>query len=261
MSSPPPHRVLASFRKQAPEAEHPWRVRISHPFRNEVFLSIPVRRCPLPGDVSSANACIPLTALLDACHIVTGVKGGVLALDDFGQQLVHSDLVDKGLYHYIVHDDPKEDYPIFHSLDEWVPPIRQDVPDCWFTSIYPRVRSTRGNDPRSWDAVSGETANTLRSKAREYDGACRLSGFDMAVDACHIVPTSLSYWFSVGRDIVSQLHNPYPLSENLDENLIDDIRNLLTLRKDIHDRWEDHAFAFIPVDGRFVAYYMSLADP
>ena len=32
---------------------------------------------------------------------------------------------------------------------------------------------------------------------------------------------------------------------------------MLTHRPDIHSRWDDHAFVFIPVDGHFVAYYIA----
>lgn len=32
---------------------------------------------------------------------------------------------------------------------------------------------------------------------------------------------------------------------------------MLTLRPDIHSRWDDHAFVFLPVDGHFVAYYIA----
>ena len=35
------------------------------------------------------------------------------------------------------------------------------------------------------------------------------------------------------------------------------MHNILTLGQDIHSRWDDHTFVFIPVYGYFIAYYIS----
>ena len=36
-----------------------------------------------------------------------------------------------------------------------------------------------------------------------------------------------------------------------------DVQNIITLRQDIHSLWDDHTFVFIPVDGYFIACYIS----
>ncbi|RPD54514.1 hypothetical protein L227DRAFT_348563 [Lentinus tigrinus ALCF2SS1-6] len=38
---------------------------------------------------------------------------------------------------------------------------------------------------------------------------------------------------------------------------VHDIRNYVTLRADLYERWDANAFAFVPVDGRFIAYYIT----
>ncbi|RPD54513.1 hypothetical protein L226DRAFT_616911 [Lentinus tigrinus ALCF2SS1-7] len=251
-SSPP---LIASFTKPVPEAGNPGVVWIYHPLHNLTFLSIPVRNCPLPDGTQSDYPCIPLTTLLDACYIVTGMEG-ILAFYDGDQQVVHTGLVAANRYYYIVSNDRTVDYDIFHSFDAWVPPQREQVPDYWFTGVYPRSRPPRPNQ-YDWNAVSGQTVNTLREKARSADGACRLSGFPVPIEAAHIVPEACRHWYQMRR-ICLQLHWPESIPRNLAvANAVHDIRNYITLRPDLHERWDAHAFVFIPVDGYFIAYYIT----
>ena len=187
--------ILASFRKEAPDDRPSSLIFIRHPFRNTGFLSIPVRTCPLSADgTPSSKPCIPLTALLDACYVVTGT-GGILSLDDAGQQVLHTDLVEDGTYYYVVSGDPKLDYPIFHSFDEWVPPGRGAVPDRWFTPVFPRI-PPEPMPRHTWYGMTG-TPDSVRSKVKVIDGSCRLSRFESPVDAAHVVPSAMKYWVSI----------------------------------------------------------------
>lgn len=90
-SSPSPP-TLGSFNKPGP---HDWgrdALLVCHPFRDTPFLVIPIRVCPLADGTQSDWPCIPLTAVLDACLVVTG-QDGQLVLDKAGQQVVHTNLV------------------------------------------------------------------------------------------------------------------------------------------------------------------------
>ncbi|RPD69382.1 hypothetical protein L226DRAFT_575691 [Lentinus tigrinus ALCF2SS1-7] len=127
-SSPPdPPRIIASFIEPVPEASPPGFVEIYQPLFNIGFLKISVRNCPLLDGTQSNRPCIPLTTVVDACHIVTGLEG-LLAFDHGAQQVVHTDLVQANRYYYIVSNDRNVDYGIFHSFDEWVPHKREQVP-------------------------------------------------------------------------------------------------------------------------------------
>ena len=60
------------------------------------------------------------------------------------------------------------------------------------------------------------------------------------------------------RDISDELCYPISVPWTLSSiDRIHDVRNILALRTDIRSRWDDHAFVFIPVDGHFIAYYIS----
>ncbi|KAI0719364.1 hypothetical protein C8T65DRAFT_827095 [Cerioporus squamosus] len=260
MSSPPPAtpvQVLASFTKKAPDPEVPNIVLIYHPARDKMFLQIPVRRCPLPGGLLSDTTCIPRTALLDACEVLTRKKGE-LALDRQGQQLVMSDLIAGGRgYYYIVESDYEHDYPIFHTFYEWVPPPRKDVPDRWFTKVYPRIRPAEFLPCAPWHEVKGDPESTIGAEVKNMDKKCMMSAYRAPLEAAHVVPAAHNAWYHA-RKVVSQLCFPAPLPTHLRESSrIHDVRNLITLRADIRRRWDDLAFMYIPVDGEFIAYYIS----
>ncbi|RPD64551.1 hypothetical protein L227DRAFT_598096, partial [Lentinus tigrinus ALCF2SS1-6] len=173
-------------------------------------------------------------------------KEGKLARDAAGQEVVQADLVVGGRYYYIVDDGWTVDYGIFYSFDAWVPPQREQVPDRWFTDVYPRSRPPSPTQ-YVWEDVSGRSVNTLREKARDQDGACRLSGFEDPTEAVHIVPEAYRSWYYI-RQIYIQLCDSRPMPRTLaGVDTIHDIRNYITLRTDLHKRWDAHAFVFIPV--------------
>ncbi|RPD64550.1 hypothetical protein L226DRAFT_607971 [Lentinus tigrinus ALCF2SS1-7] len=255
MASPAP--AVLAFKKEVPLAELPSRIHILHPFRNVRFLNLPVRHCLLPDNRRSADGCIPLTAVLDACAIVTGAASegseqGVLSRDSEGNDSVdvRSGLVDAGVYYYI-HDvnDPRADYPIFHSFDEWVPPPRERVPKRWFTAVYPRVRPGYA-DMRTWNGVEGREESTLCEKVvdiRTANARCRASRYQSRLRTSFRASTATGLYQR--RDVVRQLSYPQPIPDLLSDgpDLVHDLRNLLTFRTDLRTRWDAHAFVLIPV--------------
>lgn len=194
MARVPPGQILQSAKKEAVECEVPRLVRVDHPFRNKPFLQIFVRRCPLPGGSLSEHPCIPRTAILDACEVLTGKKGK-LASDREGRELVLADLINgAGRYYYIVEDDYQIDYPVFRSIHEWVPPSREEVPDRWFTKLYPRLRPS-ANDYNEivppWfvlNEVSSESA--IVAEVKEMDKRCLLSAHGAPLEAAHVFPAA-----------------------------------------------------------------------
>ncbi|TFK93652.1 hypothetical protein K466DRAFT_561548 [Polyporus arcularius HHB13444] len=203
-------------------------------------------------------------SILDACEVLTRKKGK-LASDREGRELVLSDLINgAGRYYYIVEDDYQIDYPVFRSIHEWVPPSREEVPDRWFTKLYPRLRPS-ANDYNEivppWfvlNEVSSESA--IVAEVKEMDKRCLLSAHGAPLEAAHVFPAAdvTATWYNT-RDVTSQLYEAQPLPLRLrSSNLkIHDVRNLITLRTDICRRWDEHAFMFIPVDGCYIAYYIA----
>ncbi|RPD54503.1 hypothetical protein L226DRAFT_616903 [Lentinus tigrinus ALCF2SS1-7] len=206
MSSSQPPPIIASFTKPVPEASPYGWIWIYHPLRNLIFLSIPVRKCPLPGGNQSGQPCMPSTAVLDACQVVTGKKGK-LAGDQHGQEVVQADLVMAGGYYYVVDEDWEVDYGIFYTFDAWIPPQREEVPDHWFTGVYPRS----GPPPQTtnrWDGVSGRSVNTLREKASGLDGACKLSRTQPKLLISYQKPTG------IGTTYAGSAHNSATLCQS-----------------------------------------------
>ena len=119
-------------------------------------------------------------------------------LDKAGQQVVHTTLVTVQSYYYVVGDDSMLDYPLFYSFDEWVPPRREEIPDGWFTAVYPQVRVRQAHrDDRRWEAVSGTSSETLGDKVKELDKMCRLSKYAVPSRTAHIVPKANADWVSL----------------------------------------------------------------
>ncbi|KAJ3518020.1 hypothetical protein NLJ89_g142 [Agrocybe chaxingu] len=124
--------IVTSFDLPKPVAnETVGQVVAAHPFLFRAFLRIPVRHCPMSDGNYSDKPCIPTTAVLDACAIVTGNYNGNghLFCDREGQSPVPSSLLEPGRYFYVVGHDPSLNYLLFASFDVWVPPPRCDPPD------------------------------------------------------------------------------------------------------------------------------------
>ncbi|KAJ3513487.1 hypothetical protein NLJ89_g2920 [Agrocybe chaxingu] len=233
-----------------------------HPFLFRPLLRIPVRCCPMSDGNYSDKPCIPTTTVLDACAIVTGNYNGNghLFRDREGQTPVPSSFLEPGQYFYVVDHDPSLNYPLFASFDIWVPPPRCDVPDHWFSPQCPKEQSLLLPDTR-WTNVDASSRSAVSSAAKGLDGQCLLSGYLWPIEGAHIIPVENALWYTA-RQVSDQLRHPgsYPTRLSGD-NVVHDIRNFITLRADIHRRWDKHTFFFIPFNGSFVLYFIGkLAD-
>lgn len=119
---------------------------------------------------------------------------------------------------------PVDKYPVHPSFDHWRFPHGR-LPPPWTD-----LRIPRGNIPPS---LKQATAAIGR------DGTCRVSGYREGLDVAHIVPLSSGHWFTSNA-----MTNYCRLNAEL--NPIDDDRNLLLLRKDIHHLMDQRRFTFIP---------------
>ncbi|CAA7271459.1 unnamed protein product [Cyclocybe aegerita] len=223
------------------------------------FLCILVRCCPMSDGNYSANPCIPMTVVLDACAIITGNYNGNghLFCDREGKSPVPSSLLEAGEYFYVIDDYPSFNYPLFASFDVWVPPPRSDVPDHWFSPQCPKKQDLYPVTPVRWTDIDATNPSagicgpskvpTLSPWIMVFGHVCyiNLHAFitDIAQYTTHQVPEQLRY------------PNIYPHTLS-GPHFVHDIRNFLTLRVDIYQRWDKHTFFFVPFNGSLVLYFI-----
>lgn len=132
-----------------------------------------------------------------------------------------------GPAYYFVIENPQHQYPVTPSFDHWRFP-HDRLPELW-SSL---------NIPGATGRVSGSETNG-RSAARHQDRSCRITGSTENTEVAHLVPFACSEWFKDNR------MNKYSHMISM-FNAIDDERNLLLLRSDIHGLFDRNRFVLIP---------------
>ncbi|TFK51854.1 hypothetical protein OE88DRAFT_1807768, partial [Heliocybe sulcata] len=250
------HPLTATYRRPNISKVFVW-----HPYHNARIFVLSVRQCPIAADGSlSADPCIPLDVVLDAGAIVTGnySSAAILSRDRDGTQAVtsHLNLLVPGHYYFIPDPDhPKRDYPVYRNFNSWKPPSREEIPERWFTADVPRGSVISPGE--SWIGSRLPTKSNVAREVKELDNACIFSGNGVAIQPAHIIPVSQANWFDHHK-VIDQLCFPSSIPPSLDSLAsIDDIRNFITLRADLHITWDAHQWALIPYAGSFMAYDLS----
>ncbi|KAH6634763.1 hypothetical protein B0J18DRAFT_30163 [Chaetomium sp. MPI-SDFR-AT-0129] len=130
-------------------------------------------------------------------------------------------------YHFCVGklDPTTYKYPVVPSFDHW--------------------RFPHGHLPSPWKDIRPDTYAThphahFKSKAAALirDGTCRISGYCDAVEVAHLVPLADGNWFRSNRmeRYCSLPADPHP---------INDERNLILLRRDLHHLFDTRRFTFV----------------
>ncbi|KAH6867387.1 hypothetical protein B0T10DRAFT_502438 [Thelonectria olida] len=171
-----------------------------------------------------------LTALV-ACCIVTGNMWhtGWLATKDTAGAFARVDRPEDGIlrgdtyYFRLGEHDTAFKYPVLPSFDHWRFP-HGDVPTPWSDLAIP---------PSSLSSIVKQ-----RNAAISRDGTCRISGYFYATEVAHIVPRSAGSWFDSNnmKRYCRVTWDPQP---------IDDERNLLLLRKDLHHLFDQRRLTFV----------------
>ncbi|UKZ81278.1 hypothetical protein TrVFT333_009050 [Trichoderma virens FT-333] len=159
-----------------------------------------------------------------ACSIVTGNKWhGWLAIKDSGGNFLGLERPDDGiltseLYYFCLdRQNPARAYPAIPSFDHWRFP-HNDIPEPWAGLVIPNSRH--------------ELDVTFR------DSTCRITGYVNATEAAHLVPASAVGWFN------SNSMSRY-CSNQLDAFEINDGRNMILLRRDLHYLFDQRRLAFV----------------
>ncbi|RSL45781.1 hypothetical protein CEP54_014132 [Fusarium duplospermum] len=114
-------------------------------------------------------------------------------------------------------------YPVLPSFDHWRFP-HSDVPAPWSSLRIPSA---------------GLSVNLKqKTAALSRDGTCRISGYLDAVEVAHIVPRASGYWFEYNSMAKYTRLSDVPQQ-------VDDDRNLITLRRDLHYLFDQCRFTFV----------------
>ncbi|KLU91970.1 hypothetical protein MAPG_10918 [Magnaporthiopsis poae ATCC 64411] len=118
-------------------------------------------------------------------------------------------------------------YPVYASFHHWRFP-HAALPEPWCSLALPPYTPALGVVP-----IAGKQA------ALNRDGSCRVSA---SVDACelaHLIPYNEKYWFTSNR-MQQYVQNPRAHIP------IDDEKNLILLRRDLHFLFDRNRFVFVP---------------
>ncbi|KAJ7139404.1 hypothetical protein C8R44DRAFT_867556 [Mycena epipterygia] len=226
-----------------------------------------VRPRRLPNGDSTGAHSIPHTAIHDACLILTGShkNPGRLYRDRACLQEAAEDHLSAGTFFYML-NTADTTYPIFQTFDRWVPPARADIPDHWFPPGWPR--NLPADERPAWqDVVDARVLNSrtaLSGIAKGLDcagdtGGCAVSGYQQPLKGSHIIPAAKNVWY-IARRIYLQLPDQTVRPRSLAfENCIHDIRNFISHRIDIHKKWDNNDWVYIPYADAFVVYFLSCA--
>jgi len=92
---------------------------------------------------------------------------------------------------------------------------------------------------------------SLQTLVSARDGHCLLSHWDESTNAVHLVPRAEEDWF-LSQDMHDYIDNRLLLKDAA----LNDIRNGITLRADIHKAFDDGKFAFVPKGGEWVVHFL-----
>ncbi|KAK3367396.1 hypothetical protein B0T24DRAFT_635758 [Lasiosphaeria ovina] len=180
---------------------------------------------------------------LTACCIVADADwdDGYLAQASAGNNLQRIDRPQDGLldgleYFFCVKErDPLFRYPVIPSFHHWRFPH----------GSFDENGTPHGNLPPPWKNLRlpefAPPRPTLKgpAAAMDRDITCRVSGYMDGVEKAHLVPEGERLWF------VSNRMDRY-CRRPLEVSAINDDKNILVLRKDLHHLFDARRFTFVP---------------
>jgi hypothetical protein len=143
----------------------------------------------------------------------------------------HDGLLRESIYYFFVSQDKDEQYAVIPSFDHWRFP-HGDLPDIWQALDIPSPSPPVASRLRHLK-VEGKHAAEIR------DESCRLTAWTNAAEACHLVPSASATWFAVN---VMSRYCRLPGGRNP----VDDDRNLILLRRDLHWLFDQRHFTILP---------------
>ncbi|KFZ13764.1 hypothetical protein V501_03532, partial [Pseudogymnoascus sp. VKM F-4519 (FW-2642)] len=182
---------------------------------------------------------------LTACQIVAGnCQNGFFTRQRDGPKIkIQFDELLRHKIYYFYNPDIKDPmYPVYKSFGDWSFP-HDNLPPQW--SAMDAEGTSIDNAPPS--------ASGLAAFVGARDKSCRVSvtrGTDY-FESAHLVPRSEADWFAANG------MGEYNLSQTLlGDWMLDDARNAIALRSDIHSAFDDRKFVIVPKQSKWVVQFM-----
>lgn len=186
----------------------------------------------LPGADGPAGGLHHETARI-ACAVVAANRwDGFLAADAAGEPLDAGpdDILAAREYYFHVPGLPQ--YPVVPSFREWRFPHGR-LPAVWQAAAAAAACEARVAPVRAASELS--TALALR------DGSCRMSACEETCRVAHLVPRQEEAWFCANA-----MGSLYAAQTRRVDAAIDDARNAMLLRADLHLTFDQMQFVFVP---------------
>ncbi|KAJ9199091.1 hypothetical protein DTO166G4_7368 [Paecilomyces variotii] len=199
-------------------------------FRHPAFLDPHDILIIIPG-LDHPDGGIHHQTALDACAVLANNRyDGWFTEDREGTVRVKIPLdgiLQKKNYYFQVSDNYQDVYPIVPSFEDWAFP--------------------HGNLPRAWNLDIPRTAehptprqSTLMDAILSRDIRCRVTNHIEGTECAHLIPRNQSSWFQ--RNMMAR----YGKTSRPGSEPIDNPRNAILLRSDIHTSFDYRRFTFVP---------------
>lgn len=119
-------------------------------------------------------------------------------------------------------------YPVYASFQHWRFP-HSALPEPWRRVALP-----------PYAPASSSVSRVGKQAAVDRDGSCRVSASTDACETAHLIPYSEKNWF-VSNQMAQYVRNP------MAHLPIDDERNLILLRRDLHFLFDRNRYVFVPM--------------
>ncbi|PBK78841.1 hypothetical protein ARMSODRAFT_947826 [Armillaria solidipes] len=217
---------------------------IIHPVRDCPFLQLGRRQKVTEGGQEHLG--IPHWFVLDACLVIAGK--GFLSSTPFRSGRVTTDVngyLTGEEYRFFL--DDSNDYTICTDFEEWMPPLRKDVPERWLAID----RHKKGTpNPIEEDLFSDISVCVIAD-----DRICVVSGLNEELRATHLVPQVYASWYHM-HQIYQQYTYPGTIKAPK-ARPIDDIRQIITLESGLLESMDHPSFVIAPFSDEYVAFFFA----
>ncbi|KAF9069359.1 hypothetical protein BDP27DRAFT_1421146 [Rhodocollybia butyracea] len=231
--------LCVPFRAVSPKLKSLAFVDIFHPSAQEPFLSLCACEYPIAGGHLSGIQGIPVTLIIDACQILTGLYKPQYSFKLYRRSdntYINDHMLLPEEYDLHVEDEAGKPfkYRFYKNFHTWRPPTRNEVPSHWFTKQSPQMFTARhclrlGNHLMADQPDMQDFLSNLMKHDDGYHCAVTRVVSPSSVEGALGVPLE-ELAFYAERNITNQLCPRGPLPRKLQGNqLIYDIQNHFTL--------------------------------
>ncbi|XXG99541.1 hypothetical protein Hte_005880 [Hypoxylon texense] len=141
--------------------------------------------------------------------------------------------------HYFFHVPKIACYPFYPNFDQWVFP--EQIPKPWAYLQSRHEEDEPGTDNGRYAEPSSEELLSEPPSGRDFPAEpCRITGHPCGIELGHVVPKTVPEWFNINymRD--------YSTSSSEHNDPLNDIENLIPIRKDLHHLFDHSNLVIVP---------------